>query len=188
MAVSIAYSHYSFYKCLPDIYQLMCLQTKSPLRMLHHAIHRFGRIAARARLKKEMPGGQLLINSNILPFIHHLHFIHTRNFQLYPLLGRAGHPIYIIRQRTGTVCFNADILSRLVQTSTNSRSIQREGSPPVSITVAAGYLLTSVTISSSDISMPSSCCVSQKRHFRLQPEKRIKTAGVPVWYPSPCKL
>ena len=34
----------------------------------------------------------------------------------------------------------------------------------------------------------SSCCVSQKRHFRLQPEKRIKTAGVPVWYPSPCKL
>ena len=59
-----------------------------------------------------MPGGQLLINSNILPFIHHLHFIHTRNFQLYPLLGRAGHPIYIIRQRMGTVCFNADILSR----------------------------------------------------------------------------
>lgn len=156
--------------------------------MLHHTIHRFDRIAARARLKKEMPGGQLLINSNILPLIHHLHFIHTRNFQLCPLLGRAGHPIYIIRQRTSTVCFNADILSRLMQTIHKFTVNPKEGSPPVSITVAAGYLLTSVTISSSDISMPSSCCVSQKGHFRLQPEKRIKTAGVPVWYPSPCKL
>ncbi len=58
----------------------------------------------------------------------------------------------------------------------------------ISITVTAGYFPTSAKISSSDINTPSSCCVSQKEHFRLQPEKRIKTAGVPVWYPSPCKL
>ena len=83
--------------------------------MLHHAIHGFRRIAARARLKKEMPGRKLLISSNVLPLIHHLHFIHMSNFQLCPLFGRASHPVYIVRQRTGTVCFNADILSCLVQ-------------------------------------------------------------------------
>lgn len=64
--------------------------------------------------------------------------------------------------------------------STNSLSIQSEGSPPVSITVLAGYFPTSAKISLSDINTPSSCCVSQKEHFRLQPEKRTKTAGVPV--------
>ena len=163
--------------------------------MLHHAIHGFRRIAARARLKKEMPGRKLLISSNVLPLIHHLHFIHMSNFQLCPLFGRASHPVYIVRQRTGTVCFNADILSCLVQAvhkvTVNPKggfaSCQYHGSGRVFSDLLQN-LLTSVTISSSDISMPSSCCVSQKGHFRLQPEKRIKTAGVPVWYPSPCRL
>lgn len=136
-----------------------------------------------------MPGGQLLINSNILPFIHHLHFIHTRNFQLYPCLGEQVTQSILSGSRRVPFVSMQTYFPAWCRQSTNSRSIQG-GSPPVSITVAAGYLLTSVTISSSDISMPSSCCVSQKGHFRLQPEKRIKTAGVPVWYPSPanCRI
>lgn len=67
-------------------------------------------------------------------------------------------------------------------------SIQSEGSPPVSITMRAGYFRTSARMASSVISTPSSWCVSQKGHFRLHPEKRTNTAGVPVWKPSPCRL
>lgn len=64
-------------------------------------------------------------------------------------------------------------------------SIQSEGSPPVKITTFEGKAEIACKISSSDIKIPSSCRVSQKLHFRLHPEKRTKTAGVPVWKPSP---
>ena len=56
-----------------------------------------------------------------------------------------------------------------------------DGSPPVMTVKKEGYSDTAATISSVVMSRPSSWDVSQNGQRRLQPEKRTKTAGVPVW-------
>ena len=63
-----------------------------------------------------MSGRKQLIYGYILPFVHHFHFIHTRNDRLCTLFGRASHPVYIIRQRARSISLDADILSYPVQT------------------------------------------------------------------------
>lgn len=103
------------YRSLPDIYQLMRLQAQPPLRMPHHAVQSLADIVAGTRLQEEIPGRKRLVHGNVLPLVHHLHLIHTRDTQLRPLLGRAGYPVHIIRQRTRSVSFDTDKLPHAVQ-------------------------------------------------------------------------
>ena len=168
------------YKVLFYFYQLVRLQAQPPFRMLHHASHSFRSIAARTGLQEKVSGRKRFIYGNILSFVHYLHLIHTGNAQFCTLLGRASHPVYIIRQEMRTVRFDTDILPHPVQ------AVHKFTVNPERRLSARQYhrhrriFPTSAKISSSDINTPSSCCVSQKEHFRLQPEKRTKTAGVPV--------
>ena len=94
----------------------MRLQAKPPTRMLQDASHRLGRVQTRTRLKEEMSGRQLLVTGQVLPFVHHLYFVHTRQPQLSTLLGRTSHPVDVRWKRTDAVGFDADVFSCLVQT------------------------------------------------------------------------
>ena len=96
-------------------YQFVRLQAQPPFRMLHHASHSFRSIAARTGLQEKVSGRKRFIYGNILSFVHYLHLIHTGNAQCCTLLGRASHPVYIIRQGMRTVRFDTDILPHPVQ-------------------------------------------------------------------------
>jgi hypothetical protein len=65
--------------------------------------------------------------------------------------------------------------------------MKSEGSPPVSTTWGDGQDDMASIIPRADISVPSSCLVSQKGHSRLHPENLMNTEAVPVKKPSPCR-
>lgn len=148
--------------------------------MLHDTCHCFRSITTRTGLQKEIFSRKQFIDSNVLTFINDLHLIHAGNSQLRSLLGRTRHPINILGNGFVPFVSIQTYFPAWCKQSIKISSIQREGSPPVRITVTAGYFRDFGNNFSIDISTPSSCRVSQKEHFRLQPEKRIKTAGVPV--------
>ena len=117
-----------------------------------------------------MFGGKLFKNAYILSFIDHFHFIHPVDGKLRPLFGRAGHPVDSCRQGACTVGFDGHILTCLVQT-VDQFIVYPQGRFAARKDNGDGRIFfTSAIISSSVIIFPSSCCVSQKSHFRLQPE------------------
>ena len=131
----------------------MRLQAEPPTGMSQHAGHGVRRIQAGAGLKEKVRGRQLLVRSKVLALIHHLDFIHAGEPQLPTLLGRTRHPVNAPRQRLSSVRLNADILPYPMK-CVQQRIVYPQRRLP------AGQ--------------------DQNGHFRLQPEKRMNTAGVPV--------
>ena len=79
-------------------------------------------------------------------------------------------------------------LPALWSPSTNASSAWSDGSPPVSTTNLTGSRSTKLSMSSRLIVENAEKSVSQKGQRRLQPEKRMNIAAVPLWKPSPCRL
>jgi hypothetical protein len=71
-------------------------------------------------LERRIPVATQLVQLWVLvftgtPLLIQIYLIHTGNAQFCTLLGRASHPVYIIRQGMRTVRFDTDILPHPVQ-------------------------------------------------------------------------
>ena len=85
----------------------------------------------------------------------------------------------------GTPVSTATFFPMWCSDSTDEAVSCSDGSPPVTTTHVDGQAATCSAICSSLISVPLSWRVSQKGQWRLHPDRRMKMAAVPVWYPSP---
>lgn len=82
---------------LCDIDQLVCLQTKLPLRVFQDVIDNFHRIPAGTGLEEMMFGWQLDVRRQILSQINHLDFIHMIDLDGCSLFRRTSHPVDAFR-------------------------------------------------------------------------------------------
>ena len=149
----------------------MRLEAEAPMRMRQYIFYDLRCILTGTGLKKIVFGWQCPERLDLLSGKNKLYLIYAVQLQRSPF-RRTSYPINSIRNGMRPIGFYTDIFPDCMKT-------------PDQILINPEGRLSSGSISSSLIHVPLSCCVSQKSHFKLHPEKRINSAGVPVWNPSP---